>query len=73
MAKQNYDKTNYIKHVKMLDLNYPEKNLGGPGQDLGEGLCPPGANVEPLFVLDLIPLFMAKLIYKLYFAMTAAT
>jgi len=28
MAKRNYYKTNYIKHVEKLDLNYPEKNLG---------------------------------------------
>jgi len=41
MAKRNYYKTNYIKHVEKLDLNYPEKILGGPGQDLG-GLCPTG-------------------------------
>jgi len=25
MAKRNYYKTNYIKHVEKLDLNYPEK------------------------------------------------
>jgi len=38
-AKQNYYKTNnYIKHVEKLDLNYPEKNLGGHGQDLW-GAC----------------------------------
>jgi len=37
-AKRNYYKTNYIKHVEKLDLNYPEK-IRGPGQDLG-GLCP---------------------------------
>jgi len=24
-AKRNYYKTNYIKHVEKLDLNYPEK------------------------------------------------
>jgi len=28
-AKRNYYKTSYIKHVEKLDLNYPEKNLGG--------------------------------------------
>jgi len=40
-AEQNYYKTNYIKYVEKLDLNYSEKNLGGPGQDLwGGGLCP---------------------------------
>jgi len=39
-AKRNYYKTNYIKHVEKLDLNYCEKNLGGPGQDLGRGCAP---------------------------------
>jgi len=46
MAKRNYYKTNYIKHVEKLDLNYPEKiwrrgwaRFGGP--------VPPGLNVEP--------------------------
>jgi len=24
-AKRNYYRTNYIKHVEKLDLNYPEK------------------------------------------------
>jgi len=45
-AKRNYYKTNYIKHVEKLDLNNPEKNLGGPGQDL-RGPVTPGPNVEP--------------------------
>jgi len=34
-AKRNYYKTNYIKHVKKLDLNYPEKKFRGSGQDMG--------------------------------------
>jgi len=38
-SKRNYNKTNYIKHVEKLDLNYPEKKFRGPGQDLG-GLFP---------------------------------
>ena len=33
-AKRNYYKTNYIKHVEKLGLNYPEK-IWGPGQYLG--------------------------------------
>jgi len=37
-AKRNYYKTNHIKHVEKLDLNYHEKNLGGLGK-IG-GLCP---------------------------------
>jgi len=38
-GRRNYYKTNYIKHVEKLNLNYPEEKLGGPRQDLG-GLCP---------------------------------
>ena len=30
-TKRNYYRTNYIKHVEKLGLNYPEKNLKGPG------------------------------------------
>jgi len=45
-AKQNCYKTNYIKHVEKLDLNYHEK-IRGPGQDLGGGPVPPGPKVEP--------------------------
>ena len=34
--------------MEKLGLNYREKNLGGPGQDLGEeGSVPPGSNLEP--------------------------
>jgi len=41
-AKRYYYKTNYIKHVEKLDLNYPEKILGGLGKIWGKGggLCP---------------------------------
>jgi len=31
-AEQNYYRTNYIKHVEKLGLNYPEKNLRGLGK-----------------------------------------
>jgi len=44
-AKRNYYKTNYIRHVEKLDLNYREKNLGGLGKIWGP--VPPGPNVEP--------------------------
>jgi len=45
-AKRNYYRTNYIKQVETLGLNYPEKIWGEPGQDLG-GPVPPGPNIEP--------------------------
>ena len=44
-AKRNYYKTNYIKHVEKLDLNYPDKNLGGLSKIWG-ACAPPGPNVE---------------------------
>jgi len=48
MAKQNYYRTNYIKRAEKLGLNFPEKNLGRPGQNLGGGeAVPPGFNIEP--------------------------
>jgi len=31
-AKRNYNRTNYIKHMEKLGLNYPEKNLGDLGK-----------------------------------------
>jgi len=34
-AEQTYYRTNYIKHVEKLGLNYPEKNLGGLGKIWG--------------------------------------
>ena len=48
MAKRNYYRTNYIKHVEKLDLrvNYPEKKLGSLGKIWG-GHVPPCPNVEP--------------------------
>jgi len=44
-AKRNYYRSNYIKHVDTLGLNYPEKNLGGLGKIWGP--VPPGPNIEP--------------------------
>jgi len=49
-AKRNYYRTNYIKHVEKLGLNYPEKNLGGLGKIWGEAV-PPGPNVEPTLTI----------------------
>jgi len=40
MAKQNYYRTNYIKHAEKLGLNHPEKNLGVAWARFGGGLCP---------------------------------
>ena len=37
-AKQNYYRTNYIKHVEKLGLNYPEK-IGGLGKIWGGAIC----------------------------------
>ena len=37
-VKRNYYRTNYIKHVEKLGLNYPEKNWGAWTR-FG-GLCP---------------------------------
>jgi len=45
MAKRNYYRTNYIKHVEKLGLNYSEKNLGAWARF--EGPVPPGPNIEP--------------------------
>jgi len=39
-AKRNYCKTNYIKHVEKLDLNYPEKKFRGAWARFG-GACAP--------------------------------
>jgi len=39
MAKRNYHRTNYIKHVEKLGLNYPEKIGEGLGKIWGR-LCP---------------------------------
>jgi len=55
-AKRNYDRSNYIKHVENLGLSYPEKYLGGPGQDLGACAPPPGPNVEPPLARTLSPI-----------------
>jgi len=62
-VKRNYYKTNYIKHVEKLDLNYPEKNLRGPGQDL-VGPVPPGPNVEPPLTQTVRP--SSKLTHKMH-------
>jgi len=49
-AKPNYYRTNYIKHVEKLGLNYPGK-IWEAWQDLGAGACAhPGPNVEPPLV-----------------------
>jgi len=39
MAKRNYYRTNYIKHVEKLRLNYPEKIWEGLGKIWG-GVVP---------------------------------
>jgi len=48
-AKQNYYRTNYIKHVEKLGLNYPEKIWAR-----FRGACAPsGPNIEPPVVQPL--------------------
>jgi len=49
-AKRNYYRTNYIKHVEKLGLNYLEK-IGGGWPSKIWGAVPPGPNVEPPLLL----------------------